>query len=243
MAYRVNGSSVGEVGRSLCAAPAEAQRRPPVPGGAGCVFFMCTRGCDEKSKGKMPQLDPVTFFSQFFWLCVFFFGFYFVISKDFLPKLGRILKFRKKKIHLSTEGVGSAHQENEKVHASSKALVENGLNTSSNLLLSHLQNIDNWLSSVITNTNKKQLENCNTLYVEWVGDNSIRQQLALQAAAPLSTPRMFASILAEKCKNRRGNIRQNISGTPLSRPDSLDAMLKEKTKRVAAGQKSRAAKK
>ena len=195
----------------------------------------------------MPQLDQVTFFSQFFWLCVFFFGFYFVISKDFLPKMGRILKFRKKKMNLSAEGVQSMHQENEKVRASSKAVVENGLNTSSNLLLSHLQSMESFLNSVITSTNKKELQNSNTLYVEWVGDNSIRQQIALQAAAPFPTPRMFAGILAEKCKSRRREKQQNTPGAPLSRPDSLDQPLREKERRglssIEQGGKSRATKK
>ena len=34
-----------------------------------------------KKTQPMPQLDQVSFFSQFFWLCVFFFGFYFAICK------------------------------------------------------------------------------------------------------------------------------------------------------------------
>ena len=192
----------------------------------------------------MPQLDQVTFLSQFFWLCVFFFGFYFVICKHFLPKMGRILKFRKKKMNLSGEGVQSMQQENEKVRASSKALVENGLNTSGSFLLSHLQRIESWLNSVVTDTNKKQLSSTNALYVEWVGDNSIRQQLALQAAAPFPSPGIFASILAEKCKNRQQEGKQDRAAAFSSRPDTLDQFLMEKTKResVSTG-KSRAGKK
>nr|YP_009861076.1 ATP synthase protein YMF19 [Jaagichlorella hainangensis]QKJ84932.1 ATP synthase protein YMF19 [Jaagichlorella hainangensis] len=45
----------------------------------------------------MPQLDKVTFLSQFFWFSVFFFGFYLFQLKFFLPELLRILKYRKKK--------------------------------------------------------------------------------------------------------------------------------------------------
>ena len=44
----------------------------------------------------MPQLDQVSFLSQFFWLCVFFLGFYVVLLKSFLPALNRILRFRSK---------------------------------------------------------------------------------------------------------------------------------------------------
>ena len=195
----------------------------------------------------MPQLDQVTFLSQFFWLCLFFFGFYFVICKHFLPKMGRILKFRKKKMNLSAEGVQTMQQENEKVRASSKAVVENGLSTGGSFLLSQLQRTESWLNNVVTDTNKKQLSGTNTLYVEWIGDNSIRQQLALQAAAPFLSPRIFTFILTKKCKSKHGEGKQNRNITQTSRPDTLDHFLTEKKKRESLsapqGGKSRAVKK
>ncbi len=46
----------------------------------------------------MPQLDKITFFSQFFWLSFFYLGFYFLIYKYFLPKMSRALKFRKRRM-------------------------------------------------------------------------------------------------------------------------------------------------
>jgi len=42
----------------------------------------------------MPQLDKVTFLSQFFWLCIAFSGLYLILVKTFLPYLSRILKVR-----------------------------------------------------------------------------------------------------------------------------------------------------
>ena len=176
----------------------------------------------------MPQLDQVTFLSQYFWLCFFFFGFYFAISKHFLPLMGRILKFRKKKMNLSAEGVQSMQQENEKVRASSKAVVENGLSTGGNFLLSHLQRIESWLQNVVSDTNKTQWSETNTLYIRWIGDNSIRQQLALQGATPVASPGIFLSIMAEKCKKKIG---KKGSTTLSSRLDTLDQSLRKKTTR------------
>ena len=46
----------------------------------------------------MPQLDTVTYMSQFFWLCIFFIGFYFSLVQFFLPKMARILRFRQEKM-------------------------------------------------------------------------------------------------------------------------------------------------
>jgi len=42
----------------------------------------------------MPQLDPVTFLSQFFWLCVVFSALYLILVKFCLPSIARILKVR-----------------------------------------------------------------------------------------------------------------------------------------------------
>ena len=42
----------------------------------------------------MPQLDKVTFLSQFFWFCVVFFSMYLILVKVFLPSLARIVKVR-----------------------------------------------------------------------------------------------------------------------------------------------------
>ena len=190
----------------------------------------------------MPQLDQVTFISQFFWLCVFFFGFYFVISKDFLPKMGRIFKFRKKKIALSSGGVQSLQQESEKVRASKQAVVENGLSAGHRLLITHLQRMESWVNGVITNTNKKELQNSNTLYVQWIGDHAIRQQVALQGAAFPSTPRIFLSILAEKCKKKRQDGKSNTAAVPSYATlsgDSLDQPLAERTKRSSSAQASK----
>ena len=53
----------------------------------------------------MPQLDKVTFLPQFFWLCVFYLGFYFILLKYFLPKISRILALRKRKMSFSQEGM------------------------------------------------------------------------------------------------------------------------------------------
>jgi F0F1-type ATP synthase membrane subunit b/b' len=44
----------------------------------------------------MPQFDKITFFNQIFWLFVFFSGYYLLLLKVFLPKLGAVLKARAK---------------------------------------------------------------------------------------------------------------------------------------------------
>lgn len=42
----------------------------------------------------MPQLDPVSFLSQFFWLCIVFSSLYLILVKFCLPRIARIFKVR-----------------------------------------------------------------------------------------------------------------------------------------------------
>ena len=80
----------------------------------------------------MPQLDKVTFLSQFFWLCFFYIGFYFLVLKFFLPKMSLILKLRKNKLSGSQDNVNNLQQENKKIHSNYELLFNNTLNTSRN---------------------------------------------------------------------------------------------------------------
>ena len=124
-------------------------------------------------------------------------------------------------------------QERDKARTSGAVLVENGLNTSSAFLLSHLQHMESWYKDVIVETNKKQLQTLNSLYIEWVGDNSIRTELALQGIRIPFSPAVFASICSEKCQTMRkgGPISPSFPG---SRPDSLDQPLGERKRRESA---------
>jgi hypothetical protein len=51
----------------------------------------------------MPQLDAVSYFSQFFWLMVIFVGYYLVLMTFYLPGIARVLKLRAKQ---STQSAG-----------------------------------------------------------------------------------------------------------------------------------------
>jgi len=58
----------------------------------------------------MPQLDKVTFLSQFFWLCIVFSSLYLLLVKIFLPSIARLLKGRKFVIESELERVTVVRQ-------------------------------------------------------------------------------------------------------------------------------------
>ena len=65
----------------------------------------------------MPQLDKLTFLTQFTYLIIFYFGFYLLLVKHFLPRLARLIKIRQAKIALAA----SPLQHTEKANIQDKA--------------------------------------------------------------------------------------------------------------------------
>ena len=127
----------------------------------------------------MPQLDQVTFFSQYFWLCLLFFTFYLFLYKHFLPKMSRILKYRKRKVALSQQGISTMEQENEKAGSSYQTLLFSGLSHSASLFDGSLKQLDSWLSQVLDQSNHTQLSVANRNYIYSLGEKALSSQLAL----------------------------------------------------------------
>lgn len=148
----------------------------------------------------MPQLDKVTFFSQFLWLSIFYVGFYLVILKHFLPKLSRILKVRQKKVSHSQEGSTALSQEKEKVGGSLNTLIEQGVGTSKRLFQENLEKTQAWLDKVVKDTNQTALRDANESYIASLGEKSISQNLVVDLTFLPISGKGLAALLAEKIK-------------------------------------------
>jgi len=86
----------------------------------------------------MPQLDKVTFLSQFFWLTFFFLGFYLLLAKTFLPKMSRIMKVRNR--YLGSQEENKWQEENKKVSLSQGELSANGFKNFRSFFTENFQN-------------------------------------------------------------------------------------------------------
>lgn len=92
----------------------------------------------------MPQLDKFTYFTQFFWLCLFFFTFYIAICNDGdgLIGISRILKLRKQLL---------SHESNKMESKAPKSLEEilkKGFRTGLSYMYSTLFSVSEWCQSV-----------------------------------------------------------------------------------------------
>lgn len=145
----------------------------------------------------MPQLDKVTFLSQFFWLCVFFFGFYIFQLKYFLPEMSRILKLRKKR--LSESSSFSLQHENNKVRNNASTLLENLLKLSKNVFKSSSSNTRDWFLKSACNLNKKDFKQGNVRYLDSVAEKSLSNNLAQLAVLLNFSENIFSSRALKYC--------------------------------------------
>ncbi len=132
----------------------------------------------------MPQLDKVTFLSQFFWLCFFFIGFYFSILKFFLPKMNLILKLRKNKLTGSQDNVNNLQQENTKITSNYEMLFNNALTLSKNAFTNSFHSVEAWLRNTAETTEKKHYISLNKKYIQSVGETALSEKLAFNQFAP-----------------------------------------------------------
>jgi len=131
----------------------------------------------------MPQLDKVTFLSQFFWLCFFYLGFYYIILKFYLPQISRILALRKRKMGFSQQGMVSLQQENQKVQENYEFLLSKAFGTSKNLFNTFISRTNNWLDNHAIAINKKNYQNANVSYIHSLGDNLLSQNILFYHAS------------------------------------------------------------
>lgn len=145
----------------------------------------------------MPQLDKVTFLSQFFWLCFFYFGFYYIILKFYLPKISRILSLRRKKMEFSHQGMISLQQENHQVISDYQELLSKALALSKTLFNNFFVQTTEWLSTNATTINKTQYKKANTSYVQSLGETSLSQNVLFHHAEKNLPEKLTFKILAD----------------------------------------------
>jgi hypothetical protein len=164
----------------------------------------------------MPQLDKVTFFSQFFWLCTFYLGFYYIILKHFLPKISRILALRKKKMSFSQDGVNSLQQENNQVRNNFENILSKALTTSRTVFHDFFSHTTGWLNTSLTNVNKIHYQTVNKSYIQSLGETSLSQNVLLYHASRNLPDKLTVKILVDKMKNLKNSSAAKIKLAKLS---------------------------
>mgnify|MGYP000854012000 CR=1 FL=1 len=118
----------------------------------------------------MPQLDSVTFFSQYFWLLFFFMVLYGELYYSVLPKLARIIKVRKKQHSTGSLNAVNCNSEKSKISSVTNSILE-----SKNQLQHILKTSSAWSSNVIIQASSKDFLNSNKSYLVNLAKNNLLQ--------------------------------------------------------------------
>jgi len=108
---------------------------------------------DSKKVIHMPQLDTLTFFSQFFWFSIFFLGFYLLLVKYYLPKMSRLFKVRSFKVSSGAlQGSSTSSQEQKNVRDTGEDFLLQGLHSSKQFFQESFQKTSDWVLGLVEST-------------------------------------------------------------------------------------------
>jgi hypothetical protein len=126
----------------------------------------------------MPQLDKVTFLSQFFWFCIVFFSMYLILVKLFLPALARIVKVR--------HSLGGSADEST-IEGTSKAtsVYSNSLQASVTAFQAHSNFLSRWSSSQLNTIVPQISPNFNNALVEIRTESLVAETLLHEVVPPV----------------------------------------------------------
>ena len=149
----------------------------------------------------MPQLDKVTFLSQFFWLCFFYLGFYFFVLKYLLPKMSRIIALRKRKMGSSQQGLLSLQQETHQVGSQFDSVVSKAFSTSRTLFHDFFSQTNSWLQNTLNSINKTHYDTVNQASIQSLGETSLSQNVLFYHASKKKTNPFTLFLVLKKMKD------------------------------------------
>ncbi len=124
----------------------------------------------------MPQLDKVTFLSQFFWFCVVFITMYLVLVKFYLPAIARIVKVRQ---NLASD----ADEEANSVESTNAAIYTQSIEASMTAFQMHSTFLESWSAQKVRTLLKKVSPKFNGL-LQAIRTNSLLAENFVQAIVP-----------------------------------------------------------
>lgn len=176
----------------------------------------------------MPQLDQVTYLSQFFWLCFFYLTFYVVLLKSFLPKMNRILRFRTKIHQASSDSYVGEYQS---LLQKSHTIRVPEIRSSSNHLAKVMANTRNWVDSTFTQYQRtnQQSTTMNQMYIRSIGEMAMTHHL-MAASMDLVFPPIQSTQNAGEAKQKlfAHKLISRLKPTSMQKPTKKATIAKKK---------------
>ena len=141
----------------------------------------------------MPQLDLVSFLSQYFWLLVGFLGFYFYLYKSFLPKMYRIYSVRERLSNKSHDSKSSFQASYTQASKTKQNLFANVMGYVQQTIQASQTDVESWKGTHSKQLLENSLVKFTNTFKKAVTLQSLSQFLVLKYAAPLTVSSTFSS--------------------------------------------------
>lgn len=149
----------------------------------------------------MPQLDLVSFLSQYFWLLVAFVGFYFYLYKSFLPKMYRIYSVRERLSNKSHESKSNFQPLYIEASKKKETLFANVLGYVNQTVATSQTAVESWKDSNSKQLLENSLSKFTNTFKKTLTLQSLSQFLVLRYAAPLKVSSTFSANVLPKAKS------------------------------------------
>jgi len=118
----------------------------------------------------MPQLDLMTFFSQFFWFCMSFSFFYLFLLYCILPIVSLNIKFRKRLLNLFARDINLKKNSISNLLLVYDNIMLKVLNFSRLYIVKVINFSELWLQAILTTINSKYFSYANARYIKIIGE-------------------------------------------------------------------------
>jgi hypothetical protein len=120
----------------------------------------------------MPQLDLMTFFTQFFWFSLGFSFFYIFLLHFIMPSIALNLKFRRKKLELLANDINKKKESVSGLLTTYDNILFKTLNFSRTYVTKIINYGNSWITSSISKTNSNNFVQANTIYIKTIGEKN-----------------------------------------------------------------------
>jgi len=133
----------------------------------------------------MPQLDLMTFFTQFFWFSLAFNFFYFLLLHQVMPMIALNLKFRKKRLSILANDINKKREGASLLLTTYDNIILKTLNFSRTYITKSIRQSNYWIHKTTLEVNSIHFLQSNTFYLKnlvFKGLNTVVLESALKSS-------------------------------------------------------------
>lgn len=137
----------------------------------------------------MPQLDHVTYLSQYFWLCVFYGGLYYSATKYWLPRVSRIMAYRQARLQHMQHHAGDSSNEVQHVEHSVHGVLSQAHHEARSAMHTAQTQAQTWAHATRRDIITHHYGSADAVYMKHMAQQVVSQECAYYHAltqAPLS---------------------------------------------------------